>query len=157
MEMAMLKKAAAGKRGATGGRRGGRKPGAWTMTDPARIKAFRRENNVSRAKLAGLLGVSSTSVQNWETGAVVATTRMQAKVSELMAKWSEIPMQVKAVAGRPAGPALLYHASDPVAGGGVIETAGKIVVGYLEAHGQRISSPDELAKLIREVRLALAQ
>lgn len=149
----------AGKKGGTGTvrRGGGRKAGSWTATNPDQIKSFREANNVSRAKLAGMLGVSSTSIQNWETGAAIATTKMQAKVSELMARWSEIPGQIKAVAGKPAGPALLYRTTDTDVSGGVIETAGKIVVGYLEAHGERVSSTDELVKLIRDVRMALAQ
>lgn len=138
-------------------RRGGRKPGEWTATNPEEIKAFRTANGVSRAKMAGLLGVSSTSIQNWETGAGIATPKLQAKVANLMAGWSEIPGQVKAIAGRPAGPALLYSATGQARGGEVIETAGRIVVGYLEAHGERISSAEDLVKLIRDVRLALAQ
>ena len=58
-------------------KRGGRKPGAWTLLKPTDLIGFREKNKISRARLAGALGVSSTSIQNWETGNAVPTDKSQ--------------------------------------------------------------------------------
>lgn len=63
---------------------GGRKPGKWTVVTPDEIRAFRQEHQISRSRLAGALGVSSTTIQNWETDNGVAMPRLQEKVAELL-------------------------------------------------------------------------
>lgn len=57
-----------------GGRqqRGGRSPGHWELVQPDELRRFREEQRLSRAKLANLVGVSATSVQNWESGRVAS-------------------------------------------------------------------------------------
>lgn len=67
-----------------GGHQAGRKPGAWTLVTPQEIRAFREEHEISRSRLAGALGVSSTTVQNWETNNGVAMPRLQQKVADLI-------------------------------------------------------------------------
>src|SRR5689334_19794207 len=64
--------------------RGGRKPGKWTAVTPDEIRAFRQDNQISRSRLAGALGVSSTTIQNWETDNGVAMPRLQQKVADLI-------------------------------------------------------------------------
>lgn len=65
-------------------RRGGRTPGVWTLLAQGELKTFRKDAKLSRSSLAGLLGVSSTSVQNWETGRSVPLTRYQEQIVALM-------------------------------------------------------------------------
>lgn len=68
----------------TGRRGGGRTPGAWTLLTQDALKTFRREGKLSRARLAELLGVSSGSIMNWETGRSVPVTRTQEQIVALM-------------------------------------------------------------------------
>lgn len=65
-------------------RRGGRTPGAWSLLTQGSLKAFRKQAGLSRAALAKLLHVSSTSVQNWETGRAIPVPRFQEQLVSLM-------------------------------------------------------------------------
>lgn len=127
-------------------RRGGRKPGEWKLVTPEQLRDYRANNKISRARLAQMLGVSSTSVQNWETG-TVASMKIQQRLAELIA----------------AGPAAILPArkqaslwdmaaqekNDPA-----ITTTGTIVAGYVSTHSGM--SPEDLIGLIRSVRQALS-
>lgn len=65
--------------------RGGRKPGTWISgLDNKKILAWREETHTSRSRLASHIGVSSTSVQNWETGAAIPVRQTQLQLAELM-------------------------------------------------------------------------
>jgi DNA-binding XRE family transcriptional regulator len=64
-------------------RRGGRVRGSWDVA-PAAFKAWRQGQSISRARFAKLLGVSSTSVQNWETGNAVPSPQFQAAIARFM-------------------------------------------------------------------------
>jgi DNA-binding transcriptional regulator YiaG len=121
--------------------RGGRKKGQWTETTPDTIRDFRRIGRISRSRLASALGVSATSVQNWEVGLVVATPAMQKKIVELIKASPEL--------GRPR-PA---QAGNGGAGGAEVEAAGQIVCAWLEQHPGTDS--ERLLALIRAVRTAL--
>ena len=130
---------------ADGRRRGGRKPGEWKFVTADEIKAFREEHRVSRARLASALGVSSTSVQNWETG-TVATLKTQQQLAEIMK----------------AGPAALATVTPSGAGGWdpgaivgpQITTTGTIVTGFLTSQQGKMST-DQLIELSKNVRQAL--
>ena len=65
-------------------RRGGRTPGKWTLLTKEQLRSFRTEAKLSRSALSALLGVSSTSIQNWETERSVPLTRYQEQIVKLM-------------------------------------------------------------------------
>jgi DNA-binding transcriptional regulator YiaG len=119
--------------------RGGRKKGSWTETSPDTIRDFRRAGRISRSRLASALGVSATSVQNWEVGLVVATPAMQKKIVELIKSSPDL--------GRPR------PASAQQGGGVEVEAAGEIVCAWLEQHPG--TDEEHLLALIRAVRTAL--
>ncbi len=138
---AMAATGAADKR--TGGRRGGRKPGTWKLVTPMQILAYRKEHRVSRARMAQALGVSSTSVQNWESG-TVATLQAQQRIATLIA----------ASPAAPPAPHRAPHSSDAPSGDeGALLATGTIVVAY--AANRKDLRPDQLVGLIQTVRGAL--
>ncbi len=122
--------------------RGGRKPGKWTWVTPGEIRAYRERTGSSRAALAQELGVSTTSVQNWESGKV-ASSKIQQRLRALM-DGDPLP--------RPNGEA---RRVTPPNGGdrAAIGTTGAIVAAYLET--QHNFRPDQLPELVRRVRHAL--
>jgi DNA-binding XRE family transcriptional regulator len=128
-----------------GGRRGGRKPGEWKLVKPEQLREYRATNKVSRARLAQMLGVSSTSVQNWETD-TVATMKIQQRLAELFA----------------AGPAAILPRMkqqspwqrDAGEGNSVLSATGTIVASYVKARSD--VGADELVGLIKSVRSALS-
>jgi DNA-binding transcriptional regulator YiaG len=138
----------------TGARRGGRKPGAWALVTPEALRGWRETQKMSRASVASTLGVSSTSVQNWETGHAVATAKMQQKLADLM----------KAPA--PAGGARSRGSSTPASNGAarhpangdptLIQATASIVIEAIRAGGKKDVSAKELGVLVRTVRDALA-
>jgi DNA-binding transcriptional regulator YiaG len=128
-------------------KRAGRKPGVWKYVTPEQLKEFRTTGQVSRARIASALGVSSTSVQNWESGRA-AMPRLQKRLAELIA----------------AGPAALDDGDPEVEGGGgegavggvlssQLLATGTIVGSYITAHGKM--SHEQLLELIKTVRGAL--
>ena len=120
---------------------GGRKRGEWAETTPDQIREFRRSGRVSRTGLAGALGVSATSVQNWEVGLVVAVPAMQKKIAELLKRAPDL--------GRPRPASASAHG----AVGPEVEAAGVIVAAWLAHHPG--TPADQLPELIRVVRTAL--
>jgi DNA-binding transcriptional regulator YiaG len=125
-------------------RRGGRKPGEWRLLQPEQLKDYRASNKISRARLAQMLGVSSTSVQNWETG-TVASMKIQQRLAELIAAGPSAILP-------PRKQASLWdmgQKSDPA-----IVTTGTIVAGYLQSHTDL--NQEDLIGLIRSVRQALS-
>ncbi len=133
----------------TSRKRAGRKPGVWKYVTPEQLREFRTSGQVSRARIASALGVSSTSVQNWESGRA-AMPRLQKRLAELIAAGPGALDD-----GAPDGDGL---ASDgPV--GGVLSSqllaTGTIVGSYITAHGKM--SHDQLMELIRSVRSALRE
>lgn len=129
--------------------KGGRKPGTWSTITPEEIRAFREEHQISRSRLAGALGVSSTTIQNWETHNGVAMPRLQQRVADLIK----------------AGPSALSPVSRQTSSGGSgydptavvgqqVTAAAQIVTGYMTATGGKLSTA-ELLELIKSVRGAL--
>lgn len=77
MTMATMTKAKNKSPKLSGGRKGGRKPGVWSGVTKEELVRFRSERKVSRALLAKTLGVSATSIQNWERGSAIPVKRTQ--------------------------------------------------------------------------------
>lgn len=141
----------------TGARRGGRKPGAWTLLTPQALRGWREEHKMSRANVATTLGVSSTSIQNWETGHAVATTKMQQKLVDLMkapVPAAPTPSRRGATPSASNGAALRAHAviGDPT----LIQATASIVVEAIRAGGKKSVSAKALGLMVRTVRDALA-
>lgn len=120
--------------------RGGRKPGVWELVKPEQIRAYREANKVSRATLAKMLDVSSTTVQNWETGKGAAVRTMQEKIKALLSGGGAPP---------PAPRNNGQHAGGYDSG---IEATGRIVAAFLS--NVRIKR-GELGGVIQQVRSAL--
>ncbi|MBX3467071.1 MAG: helix-turn-helix domain-containing protein [Planctomycetes bacterium] len=119
--------------------RGGRPKGTWERVQPAELVAYRQRRGLSRVRLAQLLGVSPTTIVNWELGHGVATPSAQDRLRELL----DAPDGA-------ASPVLAAAGGDERAD--AIEATGRIVVAYLGgAHVDRDALPD----LVREVRTAL--
>lgn len=127
-------------------RRGGRKPGEWKLITPEQLRDYRSEHRISRARLAQMLGVSSTSVQNWETG-TVASMRIQQRLAELIAAGPSAILP-------PRKAASLWDMASTKQADPAITTTGTIVAGYLQTHSAM--SADDLIGLIRSVRQALS-
>lgn len=121
--------------------RGGRVKGAWTVTDPDGLRQFRKRYGLSRVRLGKMLGVSPTTVQNWETGADVASPAAQEKIAAAMKD---------APAGLP-----IPRKAAPGVSDAAIETTGTIVDGYLRSLGRPLTK-EELLVLIDRVRLELS-
>lgn len=131
---------------------GGRKPGSWTLLTQEQLKSWRLEKGVSRLRLARALGVSPTSVQNWEVGIAVPTTASQQKLLDVMKTPDRIP------AKGTVSPALAFVPSqaqtDLLKGGDLHNVVGAIVATYVSA-GAKTLTPQELPDLVRSVRSAL--
>ena len=122
-------------------KRGGRKPGQWEHVSQDEIKAYRAAEGISRAKLASRLGVSTTSIQNWEAGRP-ASIKVQRELRDLFD-------------GNPTtGPAAVPTTGGNEVQASAIRTTGDIVAAYLQSQ-KAVMLPGELAKLVRSVRLAL--
>lgn len=124
-------------------RRGGRKPGKWELVDPLEFPRWREQQRLSRARVAELVNVSATSVQNWELGHAVPSRHHQERLAELMKN----PSVAGAAPSRGLGP---VGDGDP----SVVEATGAIVTAYMK--GDPKLSPEDLLGLIRTVRQALA-
>ncbi len=110
---------------------------------------------MSRATIAATLGVSSTSIQNWETGHAVATTKMQQKLADLMkapAPAARSRRGATASASNGAAPQAHTVNGDPA----LIQATATIVVEAIRAAGKRSVSVRELGLMVRTVRDALA-
>lgn len=135
--------------------RGGRKPGAWTLVKPEELRGWREKHKMSRASVAKTLGVSSTSIQNWETGHAVATTKMQQRLADLM----ESPASGGGAPSRGGSTAPASNGAAPHSLNGdstLIQATASIVVEAIRAGGKKDVSAKELGTLVRTVRDALA-
>lgn len=110
------------------------------------IKAYREQHRISRARLAQTLGVSSTSVQNWETG-TVATMRIQERLAALIAAG---PVAVPPLRHAPS----LWDAGTSSEATPAITATGAIVAQYVQTRRGELPV-DDLVSLIRNVRQAL--
>lgn len=131
-------------------RRGGRKPGTWTLVKPEEILAYRKAQSLSRLGFAKLVGVSSTTVQNWETGKGPAMPKVQERiVAVLRTDAGSQPSR-----GRKATK-VEQHATNGQRHGGydsTVEATGRIVAAFL---GSMKIKREELRGVIQDVRAAL--
>jgi transcriptional regulator with XRE-family HTH domain len=130
---------------AAGKRRGGRKPGTWTLLTEDKLREWRAANKVSRARLAKMLGVSSTSIQNWEFG-TVASMKMQRRLAELMAAGP-------AVIAPPPRHSPAWGGRSESTGAAAITATGTIVASYVQ--NKKVETA-ELQDLVKAVRQALS-
>lgn len=132
-------------------RRGGRKPGTWMQTGPEKILAFRKEHKLSRATFAEMVGVSSTSVANWEGGKGAASPAMQSKIVAVMGSApATVTKSKRAMVGAAAKPTNGQH---PSGYDSVVEGTARIVAAFLPTAKLK---RQELGAVIRDVRAALA-
>ena len=132
--------------------RGGRKPGKWTLLTDASFRAFRKEAGLSRSRLSELLGVSSTSIQNWETGRSVPLTRYQHQIVELMkggAPRSAPPARNRLRPARMNGSAVVSHDT-------CLTVTGEILREYLATPKGGQLTQDELIALAVSLRAAFS-
>lgn len=129
-------------------KRGGRSPGQWVDLTREQVLAFRKSAKLSRAKLAELLGVSSTSIQNWETGRAVPLRRYQQQLVELMRSGPPSSSGGRQPPGaRPSTPELEVAR---------LTVTGEILKAYLAtAQGGKVSQ-EQLLALARSLRASLA-
>lgn len=145
--MAKKKKSAKG--------RGGRTPGQWTLLQKDDLSGFRKTQKLSRSALSNLLGVSSTSIQNWETGRSVPLTRFQQQLVDLMK--GGVP--ATAARGRRGRGSNGAAPTGPVASGGSessLTATAEIVKGFLATSAGGKLSADELVNLTVSLRAALS-
>jgi DNA-binding XRE family transcriptional regulator len=124
------------------GKRGGRNPGEWKLVQPEQIRAYRADHKMSRATMSKMLGVSATTIQNWEIGNGTATHKAQVRIKELLDS---------------APPATLMSARrSPPAGGNdaQLEATGKIVAALVSRNAN--VSQSQMVEVIRQVRQALS-
>lgn len=134
-------------------RRGGRTPGQWTLLEKDDLSGFRKTQKLSRSALANHLGVSSTSIQNWETGRSVPLTRFQQQLVDLMKGG------VPAAAGRGRGRGRGAGGAAPVGAAGSetsLTATAEIVKGFLATSAGSKLSADELVALTTSLRAALS-
>ncbi len=131
-------------------RKGGRQRGSWTEVQPEQIRAFRDEHAISRNMLASTLGVSATSVQNWETGLAVAMPTVQAKLAGIIQAGPSAVHSIDGAGSRRSGGA----AGVAALVGHQVSATGMIVNGFLTSQSRKFTQ-EELIELIKTVRGAL--
>jgi len=105
---------------------------------------------MSRSGVAKALGVSSTSIQNWETGHAVATAKVQQRLADLMsAPATSSPTPTASAAAAAPGPAVNGNPT-------LIQSTAAIVIEAIRVGGKKNLSARELGLLVRTVRDALA-
>jgi transcriptional regulator with XRE-family HTH domain len=127
--------------------RGGRPPGKWELVDPLEFRTWRQQQRLSRARLASLLDVSATSIQNWDTGNAVPSRKYQERLAELMKR----PPGALEGAAPPRRPALATGGDGDAA---AISATGAIVAAYVK--GAPEMDQEDLLLLIQTVRSALS-
>lgn len=147
----------------TGRRGGGRTPGAWTLLTQDALKTFRTGAKLSRSRLSELLGVSSTSVQNWETGRSVPLTRYQEQIVALMeggvpADTAPARKRGSNGAARSRGGARSNGASHALSSSGdaALTAVGDILKGYLATPAGGELGQEQLVALAMSLRAALS-
>jgi DNA-binding transcriptional regulator YiaG len=124
-------------------RKGGRQPGEWKLLTPEKLVEFRQKHHISRSRLAKMLGVSATSVQNWDMGKCPPNMKFQARLVEIMAQPGLVTDQApRAISG-------ILRAAEGIG----VEMVGQIVVGWLKSNPH--ASQADLVKVVKGVRDAL--
>lgn len=130
-------------------RRGGRTPGQWVHLSQDAVGKFRKDAKLSRSKLAELLGVSGTSVQNWETGRSVPIKRYQQRLVELMKGRPQGAESGEALAAAADAIPLQLQVAR-------LTVVSEIVKGYLATTQGGKVSQEQLIALTKALRGALA-
>jgi DNA-binding transcriptional regulator YiaG len=137
------------------GRRGGRTPGQWVHLTKDGLRQWRKDAKISRGKLSEMMGVSSTSVQNWETGRSVPMKRYQMMLADLMKGGA--PSNGSSGAGEAVTSGAVAR---PASGGGGdqvqvarLNATSEILKAYLGAGGK--VSQEQLVALTKALRSAL--
>lgn len=135
--------------------RGGRVKGVWkTGLSGDVMRQFRKDHKVSRGKMAKMLGVSSTTIQNWEVGVAVPTPKNQAELERVLKgeKIQKNGQKPKATNGTVSQAPFAHDDHHGVE----LSITGQIVSAWLGS--PRIKgnvSQDDLVGLVRSVRSAL--
>ena len=139
---------------------GGRKPGSWKRgLTAASLRTFRKANRISRARLAEMIGVSQTTIQNWETDRVFPTDKNQVELERVMAG-TQRPATVggQRISAKAVFETGRRQATDSVSRDETAVT-GQVVSAYLaylaSAKGKTVTK-DGLCDLVRSVKDALA-
>ncbi len=137
--------------------RGGRKKGEWVLLTSDSLLQFRKGAHLSRAKLAEILDVSSTTIQNWESGKAVPTKKSQAHLADLI-KGGAPAAAASNGAGTVTRSAPRAHASSN--GGASTDTqltvTGEILKAFLATAQGGKTSQEQLVDLAKSLRAALA-
>lgn len=133
--------------------RGGRTPGVWRdgLSGDA-MRQYRKTNRISRSKMGKLLGVSSTTIQNWEVGVAVPTPKNQTELERVLngaAPAKSVESEKSSVRQTP-----FAHGDHH---GVELTTTGQIVSAWLNSPKVKGGvTKDDLVGVVRSVRSALA-
>lgn len=137
------------------GRPGGREPGQWVHLTQDEVKSFRTTAGLSRGKLAVMLGVSSTSIQNWETGRSVPVETFQRKLRALIESGaSKAPRSARRPSGSPSAETA-SAVTLPNVQVARLTVAGEVVKGFLTTSQGSKMSQEQLVALTRALYAAL--
>lgn len=123
-------------------RRGGRKPGTWRSDlSPGVLREWRTSNGISRGRLARAVGVSSTSIQNWEIGHVIPLATTQASLVETMKRPEALGNAPNMKSSKGEGAQSLESA--------VVTATGAIVAAMIVAKRKEAANVGELIASVR--------
>lgn len=140
---------------AKGRRRGGRKKGEWVLLTSDSLGQYRKGAHLSRAKLAEILDVSATTIQNWESGKAVPTKKSQARLADLIKSGSPTAAAGNGTVTRSAA-ALPHASSNGGASNGIeLTVTGEILKAFLATAQGGKTTQEQLVQLTRSLRAAL--
>lgn len=136
----------------------GRPKGVWSVLQAGALRPWRESNNISRGKLASMLKVSPTSIQNWESDKAIPSTKYQEAIVSLMS--GNVPtMNNTPKRGRPpknTTSANVVDMSGASSVGSIVTSyVSGIVTNYVQKNGKM--SIDDLSKTLDIVRNAFAK
>lgn len=138
------------------GRRGGRKKGEWVLLTSDSLRQYRKGAHISRAKLAEILDVSATTIQNWESGKAVPTKKSQARLADLVKSGHPAATHGNGAVAKSASPP---HAPSNGGGGTTaveLTVTGEILKAFLATAQGGKTTQGQLVELTRSLRAALA-
>lgn len=139
-----------GTEGDQGPARGTQK-GEWVLLTNDSLQRYRKGAHLSRAKLAEIMAVSSTTIQNWESGKAVPTKKSQARLADLI-KGGATEARSNGTDALPSRASSNGGASSGVE----LNVTGEILKAFLAtAQGGR-TTQEQLVQLTRSLRAALA-
>ncbi len=140
-----------------GRRRGGRKKGEWILLTSDSLGRYRKAANLSRAKLAEIMDVSSTTIQNWESGKAVPTKKSQARLADLIQGGPPAAAHAtETVARSTPRPHVSSSANGGATTGVELTVTGEILKAFLATAQGGKTSQEQLVQLTRSLRAALA-